>query len=78
VLDAFRRSIRLVQWRPGAIVNSLEAFILDRVEPFVSGGRGDPISITRLTHRPPATRIVAVELLTLLRRVRTIQGILQV
>jgi hypothetical protein len=51
-LDAIRRSIRLVKRRSGVIFDSVEAFILDPVDPFVSGGPGDLISITQLTHRP--------------------------
>jgi hypothetical protein len=64
-LDALRRSVRVTKWRTRAIFDGLQAFILDPVNPFVSGGPGDLVSVTQFTHRPLATRVVAIELLTL-------------
>ena len=63
--NMLRCSIRLAKGRSRTIFDGLQAFILDSVDPFVSGGPGDLISATQLTHRPLATRVVAIELLTL-------------
>jgi hypothetical protein len=65
-LDTFRRSIRVTKGRTRPIFDGLQALIFNPVDPFVSGGPGDLISVTQLTHRPLATRVVAIELLALL------------
>jgi hypothetical protein len=73
-LHALRRLVRMAKWRSRSVFDGLQAFILDSVNPFVSGGPRNLISVTQLTHRPLATRVVAMELLTLFCRVRIHPG----
>jgi len=65
-LDVFRRSVRMAIGSPRAVIDRLQALRLDPVDPLVAGGPGDLISVTQLAHRPLATRVVAIEMLTLL------------
>ena len=54
---------------PEAIFDRLQALGLNAVDPLVAGGPGDLITVTQFAHRPLATRVVAIEMLTLILRV---------
>jgi hypothetical protein len=67
--DVFGRSVRMAIGGPRAVLDRLQAFNLDPVDPLVTGGPRDLVSVTQFAHRPLATRVVAIEVLTLLLRV---------
>jgi hypothetical protein len=53
-----------------AVVGRVQTLGLEPVDPLVVGEPRDLVSVTQIAHRPLATRVVSIEMLTLLLRVR--------
>jgi len=73
-LDGLGGSIGVHRGRPRSVFGALSALMPDPLDPLVAGGPGDPIAAAQLAHRPLATLVVAMKLLTLFLGVRLHPG----